>query len=69
VQLGRKSNEEWQVIRSRKIAGRGRLSLSGISNRCANEQVEVLMLAWDQISDEARRIFLDQIVPGRRRVA
>jgi hypothetical protein len=69
VQLGRKSDEEWQTIRRRKINSRGRMSLSGIGHRAVNEQVDVLMIAWEQISDEARRIFLDQIKPSGRRAA
>jgi hypothetical protein len=65
VTLGRKTDAQWQKIRARKIQSRGRRSLAGLGNRAVNEQVDILMIAWEQISDEARRIFLDQIA-GRQ---
>ena len=69
VQLGRKTDAEWQEIRARKARTDGKRSLTGISRRPVNEQVDVLMIAWEEISEEARRIFLDQVAPRRRRVA
>lgn len=69
VQLGRKSDEEWQRIRARKARTDGKRSLIGMSRRSINEQVEVMMIAWEQISQEARRIFLDQVSPRGRKAA
>jgi hypothetical protein len=69
VQLGRKTDEEWQIVRARKAQTDGKRSLAGIGKRPVNEQVEILMIAWEEISEEARRIFLDQVAPRNRRVA